>query len=53
MQHQLGDFKLHVLSDGLFKLDGGAMFGIIPRPLWEKVSPPDSANRVEQATRQG
>jgi glyoxylase-like metal-dependent hydrolase (beta-lactamase superfamily II) len=33
--------KLHVIQTGLFKLDGGAMFGIIPRRMWEKQHPPD------------
>jgi glyoxylase-like metal-dependent hydrolase (beta-lactamase superfamily II) len=35
-----------IISDGTFALDGGAMFGIVPRPLWEKVMPPDASNRV-------
>lgn len=43
---QLGEFKLTAISDGLFKLDGGAMFGIVPKPLWEKVSPADKSNRI-------
>jgi len=34
------------LSDGLFRLDGGAMFGIVPRPLWERTNPPDELNRI-------
>jgi glyoxylase-like metal-dependent hydrolase (beta-lactamase superfamily II) len=44
--HTLGDFELHAISDGFFRLDGGAMFGIVPKPLWEKVLPPDDRNRV-------
>jgi glyoxylase-like metal-dependent hydrolase (beta-lactamase superfamily II) len=43
---RLGDIELHLLSDGTFRLDGGAMFGVIPRPLWEKKSPPDDRNRI-------
>ena len=39
------------LQPAKFKLDGGAMFGIIPRPLWEKVAPPDEYNRIELALR--
>jgi glyoxylase-like metal-dependent hydrolase (beta-lactamase superfamily II) len=35
-----------ILPTGSFALDGGAMFGVIPRPLWEKVSPPDERHRV-------
>jgi glyoxylase-like metal-dependent hydrolase (beta-lactamase superfamily II) len=44
--HRLGDFELHAVSDGFFRLDGGAMFGIVPKPLWEKVAPPDDRNRI-------
>ncbi len=44
--HRLGDFELHALSDGFFKLDGGAMFGIVPKPAWEKVARPDVRNRI-------
>ncbi|MDZ7342951.1 MAG: MBL fold metallo-hydrolase, partial [candidate division KSB1 bacterium] len=35
-----------VLSDGLFRLDGGAMFGVVPRVLWERIDPPDEKNRI-------
>ena len=42
----LGDIKVHVLSDGGFALDGGAMFGVVPRVVWEKSDPPDEKNRV-------
>lgn len=44
--HKLGDFELHAVSDGTFRLDGGAMFGIVPKPLWEAVAPPDEKNRI-------
>jgi glyoxylase-like metal-dependent hydrolase (beta-lactamase superfamily II) len=43
---RLGDIEVHLLGDGTFRLDGGAMFGVIPRPLWEKKSPPDDRNRI-------
>lgn len=43
---QFGDFELHLLSDGTFKLDGGAMFGIVPKPLWERERPTDEKNRI-------
>ena len=46
VRHSLGDFELITLSDGFISLDGGAMFGIVPRPLWEKRLPPDDANRI-------
>ena len=42
----LGDLELISLSDGFFWLDGGAMFGVVPRPLWEKRLPADDANRI-------
>ena len=42
----LGDFELTVLSDGHYFLDGGAMFGVAPKPLWEKRAPADSQNRI-------
>jgi glyoxylase-like metal-dependent hydrolase (beta-lactamase superfamily II) len=43
---KVGGFRLWVLSDGLFRLDGGSMFGVVPRVLWEKVAPPDRRNRI-------
>ncbi len=46
---KLGDIEFHVLTDGYFRLDGGAMFGVIPRPLWEKKMAPDQRNRVRLA----
>ena len=45
-RHTLGDLELVTLSDGFFALDGGAMFGTVPRALWEKRLPPDDANRI-------
>jgi glyoxylase-like metal-dependent hydrolase (beta-lactamase superfamily II) len=46
----LGDFELTVVSDGGFRLDGGAMFGVVPRVLWSKAFPPDDENRIGMAT---
>jgi glyoxylase-like metal-dependent hydrolase (beta-lactamase superfamily II) len=46
---KLGDIEIHVLTDGTFRLDGGAMFGVIPRPLWERKMPPDQRNRIRLA----
>jgi glyoxylase-like metal-dependent hydrolase (beta-lactamase superfamily II) len=43
---RVGRIGVHVLRDGCFALDGGAMFGVVPRVLWEKANPPDSSNRV-------
>ena len=48
---KIGKYTLHIINSGYFGLDGGAMFGIIPKPLWEKTNPPDSANRIKLATR--
>ena len=42
----LGDLEFHVLSAGHFRLDGGAMFGVIPKPMWEKKIAPDARNRI-------
>lgn len=42
----LGDFELIMLSDGGYYLDGGAMFGVVPKVLWEKKYRPDNLNRV-------
>jgi methylmalonyl-CoA epimerase len=42
----LGSLRLTSVNDGLFRLDGGAMFGVVPRPLWEKKAPPDERNRI-------
>jgi glyoxylase-like metal-dependent hydrolase (beta-lactamase superfamily II) len=41
----------YLLEPASFRLDGGAMFGIIPRPLWQKVAPPDELNRIDLALR--
>jgi glyoxylase-like metal-dependent hydrolase (beta-lactamase superfamily II) len=42
----IGDFELLTLSDGFIHLDGGAMFGVVPRALWEKRLPADDSNRI-------
>lgn len=47
----LGNLRLTSVHDGLFRLDGGAMFGVVPRPLWEKKAPPDDRNRIQMALR--
>ena len=43
---KLGDIELYMLSDGTFALDGGAMFGVVPKPMWEKKFTPDARNRI-------
>jgi len=47
----LGDLELISLSDGQFRLDGGAMFGVVPRPLWERLAPADDRHRIQLAMR--
>jgi methylmalonyl-CoA epimerase len=47
----VGDLQLTILYDGPFKLDGGSMFGIVPRVLWEKQAPPDDRNRIQLVMR--
>jgi len=46
VRHTLGDLELISVSDGFFSLDGGAMFGVVPRSLWETRLPPDDRNRI-------
>jgi glyoxylase-like metal-dependent hydrolase (beta-lactamase superfamily II) len=46
-----GDLELISLSDGTFRLDGGAMFGVVPKPLWEKRAPADARNRIQLGLR--
>jgi glyoxylase-like metal-dependent hydrolase (beta-lactamase superfamily II) len=43
---KIGDYRLEIIPDTEFRLDGGAMFGVVPRVLWERVSPPDELNRI-------
>ncbi len=48
---QLGDWSFKVFTDGIFRLDGGASFGIVPKPLWERRQPADARNRIPVALR--
>ncbi|HEX6215867.1 MAG TPA: methylmalonyl-CoA epimerase [Vicinamibacterales bacterium] len=50
-RHALGDLELITLADGFLALDGGSMFGTVPRTLWEKRLPPDDANRIPLSMR--
>ncbi|RYG33347.1 MAG: MBL fold metallo-hydrolase [Chitinophagaceae bacterium] len=43
--------KLHAIEAGNFKLDGGAMFGVVPKSIWNKTNPADSNNLIEMAAR--
>jgi len=46
----LGSLKLSLVNDGGFRLDGGAMFGVVPKTLWQKKKPADDLNRISMAT---
>lgn len=48
---QIGKHKISVVESGKLKLDGGAMYGVVPKPLWEKQSPADDRNRIKLVTR--
>ena len=43
---QFGDYRVEIIPDTEFRLDGGAMFGVVPRNLWSRVAPPDEQNRI-------
>ncbi len=43
---EFGDYRIEIIPDTVFWLDGGAMFGVVPRVLWERVCPPDAKNRI-------
>lgn len=43
---KFGDYRVEVVPDCEFRLDGGAMFGVVPRTLWSKTCPPDEQNRI-------
>ena len=46
----LGDYRVEIIPDTEFRLDGGAMFGVVPRVVWERVCPPDEFNRIRMQT---
>jgi methylmalonyl-CoA epimerase len=50
-RYTVGDLELISLHDGLFRLDGGAMFGVVPRTLWDRKAPPDDHNRIMMTMR--
>ena len=47
---QLGEFRLRTVSGGRFRIDGGTMFGVVPKALWSRVFPADENNNIAQAT---
>jgi len=46
---QMGDLELHLLIAGHWKADGGLMFGVVPKVLWEKKKPADGNNMIDMA----
>jgi len=51
MTLQIGEYEAIPIPTGIFALDGGAMFGTVPRVLWEKSNPPDDKNRIAMEAR--
>lgn len=47
---KFGKFNISMIEAGLVRLDGGAMFGVVPRVLWERHFPPDEKNRIQMTT---
>lgn len=47
----IGDYEIKAIPTGLFGLDGGAMFGTVPKVLWQKTNPADSLNRIQMEAR--
>jgi glyoxylase-like metal-dependent hydrolase (beta-lactamase superfamily II) len=48
---RVGRYEIATVVDARFAVDGGAMFGVVPRPVWEREFPPDARNRVGLAAR--
>lgn len=48
---KIGPYAVHAVPTGMFGLDGGAMFGTVPKVLWEKSNPPDASNRIAMEAR--
>jgi len=48
---RVGDLTCHAIRAGEIRLDGGAMFGVVPKPLWERRIPPDHRNRIPMVMR--
>ena len=47
---KVGTFEVNILHDGYFKLDGGAMFGVVPKVIWDRLEPSDDRNRIRLAS---
>ena len=48
---KIGEYRILAAPTGIFGLDGGAMFGTVPRTLWAKTNPPDDHNRIDLEAR--
>jgi glyoxylase-like metal-dependent hydrolase (beta-lactamase superfamily II) len=48
---KIGKYELKIANSGFFGLDGGAMFGVVPKSLWQKTNPADDSNRIKLSTR--
>ena len=48
---KIGDYEILLIETGYISLDGGAMFGVVPKTLWQKTNPADEFNRITLALR--
>lgn len=48
---KIGNYNLFAIESGVFRLDGGSMFGVVPKVLWNKLNPADEMNRIKLSTR--
>lgn len=48
---KIGSYNVKSFIAGYLRLDGGAMFGVVPKPLWERTNPSDERNRIEMCSR--
>jgi hypothetical protein len=46
MPYNVGDVTVHLLRDGAYRTDAGAMFGIVPKPIWSKIAAADRRGRI-------
>lgn len=51
IQLRIGEYEIHSIPTGIFALDGGAMFGTVPKTLWQKTNPADEHNRIDLEAR--
>ncbi len=46
---RLGSAELNLISDGTFRMDGGTIYGVVPKAIWGQLQPSDRKNRIEVA----